>query len=70
MTGADIAEAKARADDVVNGFARVRTQHAIDAARLARQLQAANLDLDKLRNAKPTQEDFGTIFSTLMKGKK
>lgn len=67
MTDAEIAEAKARADDVVNGFARVRTQHAIDAAKLARQLQAANRELIELRTL---AESSASIFDALMKGKK
>ena len=70
MTEAEIVRCRVRAEDVINGFSCVKITHAKDVIRLADALLVllANIKIDA--PSKPVQEDFGSIFESLMKGKK
>lgn len=74
MTEADIAHAKARAEDVVNGFVQVRTQQARDVIKLAEALRNQTREMqrtiDEMRREMDKKSDFGNVFDELMKGKK
>lgn len=73
MTAAEIAHAKARANDCINGFMCVKITQARDVVKLAEALQAANRKLDGLQrkaDVTPPEKDFGNIFSDLIRGKK
>lgn len=76
MTEAEIAHAKARAEDVINGFVQVRIQQAKDVVRLVNELQAADrrlLEIERKQycgQKQGFQDDFGSVFESLMKGKK
>lgn len=75
MTDADIAHAKARANDCINGFMQVRMQQARDVVKLAEALQAANRKIEASKQTlhgenRSGPDNFDSIFSDLMKGKK
>lgn len=73
MTESDIAHAKARAEDVVNGFVQVRTQQARDVIKLAEALRSQTREMqrtiDEMRRELDKKSDFGNVFNDLM-GKK
>lgn len=74
MTESDIAHAKARAEDVVNGFVQVRTQQARDVIKLAEALRNQTREMqrtiDEMRREMDKKSDFGNVFNDLMRGKK
>lgn len=74
MTESDIAHAKARAEDVINGFVQVRNQQARDVIKLAEALRSQTRELqrtiDEMRRDLDKKSDFGNVFDELMKGKK
>ena len=73
MTESDIAHAKARAEDVVNGFTQVRTQQARDVIRLANELRAADKRLEALERKLFTMEQKSvnsSVFETIFGAKK
>lgn len=74
MTEADIAHAKAHAEDVLNGLVQVRTQQARDVIKLAEELRRQTREMqrtiDELRRGMDKKADFGSVFDELMRGKK
>lgn len=72
MTETEISQAKARARDVVLGFARIREQQACDVLALADALQEANRKLREVETIGdwPLPKGFDQIFGDLSGGKR
>lgn len=73
MTEAEIAHAKARAEDVVNGFIQVKTQQARDVIKLAEELQKQVKEMrrtiDEMRREMDKKTQYSSVFDTMFGGK-